>query len=142
MPGEHIRLGRRLLGIDSNKRGGHNEAFRVSGAATASRPSVVHLSMHVCEPLVSCEKCEVSSMASRKIFRVSLLRTDELEKLCVSIGAIFDLTSPLRSVAILDASIPDTHLSILGACPVNRFLAQCLLQDPSNVSRGVRASPR
>ena len=39
--------------------------------------------------------------------------TDELEKPGVGVGAILDLTSPPRSVAILDASIPDTHLSVL-----------------------------
>ena len=39
--------------------------------------------------------------------------TDEREKLCVGIGAIVVLTSLLRLVALLDASIPDIHLSIL-----------------------------
>ena len=39
--------------------------------------------------------------------------TDEREKHCVGIGAIVVLTSPLRSVALLGASIPDTHLSII-----------------------------
>ena len=73
-PGEHVRLGRRLVGLAANKRGGHNEAFRVAGAATASRPSAVNLSMHAREPLVSCERCAISSIARRKIFRVSLLR--------------------------------------------------------------------
>ena len=39
--------------------------------------------------------------------------TDEREKPCVGIGAIVVLTSPMRPVALLDASIPDTNLSIL-----------------------------
>ena len=39
--------------------------------------------------------------------------TDEFEKPCVGIGAIVVVTSPLCSVALLDASIPDTLLSII-----------------------------